>query len=369
MLGQLGFHGNISISVEYNEEKVKEGKATIIGAEGFLKRVRPAEPADKMDRFEQRTSLNEAVAKNALHISVNFGATDRLSDENMALAANRIMKDIGFENQPYLMYRHNDAGHTHMHIVTTNIRSNGDKINIGPLELVESHNISKRLEVEFSLERSVRYAAEDQQKFNVLHAAKVVYGETGLKRSVSDVLNAVVDHYNYTSLDEFNAILREYNVRANTGEENSRLRQIGGLLYHALDEDGKKIGVPLKASGFLIKPTLNRLEERFALNQSSLRETAGEHIRTAIEWAFAGQPPDWPRLQDGLEHDGIGMIVTRSKADSKEHLYFIDHSNKIAVSGENLGAQFSLDAIRERCSAAEQLKEEESLNQHLKLSL
>lgn len=369
MFGKLEFHANIFTSVEYNEIKVKEGKAKCIGAEGFLKDHDQLNLQDKLDRFQQRSSLNESVVQNAVHISINFGATEELTDEKMAIVGNRFMKDLGFEDQPYLIYRHNDAGHPHMHVVATNIQSNGDKINLGPLELVESHKISKRLEEEFSLERSVRYAVEDQQKFNVLHAAKVVYGEASLKRSISDVLNAVVDRYNYTSLDEFNAILREYNVMANAGGENSRLRQVHGLLYHALDEDGEKIGVPLKASGFLIKPTLNRLEEKFELNQSSLRESAGERLRTAIEWAFAGQPPDWDKLQESLEREGISTVVTRPKADSAEHLYFVDHANKIAFSGENLGAKFSLDSIRERCLPTEQLKEEESLNQHLKLSL
>jgi hypothetical protein len=369
MFVKLSFHGNILNSVEYNEIKVKEGKATIIGAEGFLKDHDQLSLQDKLDRFQQRSSLNEAVVKNAVHISVNFGATEKLTDEKMALVGNRFMNGIGFEDQPYLMYRHNDAGHTHMHIVATNIRADGDKINLGPLELLEAHKITRRLEEEFLLERSIRWTAEDQQQFNVLHAAKVVYGETGLKRSISDVLNAVVDHYNYTSLDEFNAILREYNVIANTGGENSRLRQVGGLLYHALDEDGEKIGIPLKASGFLIKPTLNKLEEKFALNQSPLRESVGDRLRTAIEWAFAGQLPDWTGLQNGLERDGISTVVTGSIADSAEHLFFVDHTNKTAFSGESLGSQFSLSAIRERCSAAERVMDEESLNQHLKLSI
>jgi hypothetical protein len=83
----------------------------------------------------------------------------------------------------------------------------------------------------------------------------------------------------------------------------------------------------LKASEFLLKPTLTRLEEHFLLSQP-LRE-----------------------------------------ADSAEHLYFIDHRTKSAFSGESLGRSYTLDAIRERCQPEERLIEEEIPSQRLKINL
>jgi len=234
--------------------------------------------------------------------------------------------------------------------------------------LRESITICKELESEFSLQPNRRSTAEDLPSFQVEHAQKVVYGEPDLKRSVSDVLNTVVDHYHYTSMDEFNAILREYNVTANTGSENSQLQKMGGLYYHVLDESGERIGVPLKASAFLLKPTLNRLEEHFSLNQS-LRESSRERLHTVIDWSFAGQAPDWTGLRDDLERDGVSVVISKSQADSAEHLYFIDHRTKSAFSGESLGNRYTLDVIRERCRPEERLIEEEIHSQRLKISL
>jgi len=181
-------------------------------------------------------------------------------------------------------------------------------------------------------------------------------------------LNAVVDHYKYTNIDEFNAILREYNVTANTGSENSWLQKVGGLYYHALDGNGDRIGVPLKASGFLLKPTLNRLEENFSLNQS-LRESSRERLHTVLDWSFAGQAPDWTGWRQGLERDGISVVINKSQADSAEHLYFIDHRTKSAFSGESLGRSYTLNAIRERCRPEEKLIEDEIPTQRLKINL
>lgn len=364
----MKYTGNSRNPLLYNEKKVSEGKAVLIGAENFLKGYDQLSMQDKTARFQQRSSLNEKWANNTRHISVNFGKTEELSDRKMSIITNRYMTAMGFEEHPYLLYRHFDAGHTHLHIVTTDIRADGSKINIGRLDLVKSDHLCTKLEKEFSLEAHRREGLLEQAQFNVLHAHKVIYGEPGLVRAISDVLNTVVDHYYYTSLEEFNAILREYNVMANPGGENSRLREVRGLLYHALDDNGKKIGIPLKASEFLLKPTWGKLEEKFSLNQS-LREPFKDRLHMAIEWSFAGEPPDWTRFRQSMEREGISIVLARSARDSPEQVYFIDHTDKYVFSGEDLGLQYGLEALRERCSLGEARAEEETQIQSLKLRL
>ena len=155
---------------------------------------------------------------------------------------------------------------------------------------------------------------------------------------------------------------------ANTGSDNSRLQKIGGLYYHVLDESGERIGVPLKASEFLLKPTLSRLEEHFALSQTQ-REASRERLHTVIDWSLAGQAPDWEGWRNGLERDGVSVIVTKSQADPAEHLYFIDHRTQSVFSAHTLGAHYTLDAIRQRCQPDERLSQYEIPSQHLKISL
>jgi Relaxase/Mobilisation nuclease domain len=368
MFADLKFPRNFRTPLQYNEEKVSKGKAVLIGAENFLKDHDQLSMQDKIERFHQRSSLNETWTDNATHISLNFGKTEELSDQKLLIIATRYMNAMGFDNQPYLTYRHHDAGHTHLHVVATDIRSDGSKINLGPLGLQRSNQLCTEFEREFYLQENRKAAREEQAQFSVLHAHKVVYGEPGLKRAVSDVLNAVVDHYAYTSLEELNAILREYNVRANPGGEDSRLREVRGLLYHALDDNGKKIGKPLKASAFLLKPTLDRLEEKFSLNQS-LREPFKDRLHTAIEWSFAGEAPDWTRFRERMEREGISIVLSRSERDSPEELYFVDHTDKYVFSAEGLGLPYGLEALRERCSLGDNRAEEETQIQSLKLSI
>jgi len=51
-----------------------------------------------------------------------------LNKEKLCAIAEAYMKGIGFEKQPYLIYQRQDAGHLHIHIVSTNIQRDGSKI-------------------------------------------------------------------------------------------------------------------------------------------------------------------------------------------------------------------------------------------------
>lgn len=369
MLSRIASSSSVRAPLHYNEEKVTQGKARFIGADNFLKAPQQLTLQDKFDRFDQRAELNENVGKKAVHFSLNFGAAEQLSDDRLLNLAGKYMKGMGFEDQPWLAYRHTDAGHTHIHIVSTSIQADGSKIRLGPPQLAKSHGLTKQLETEFSLQPNVKAAAADQAQFHVTNARKVLYGQRGLKHSISDVLNTVIDHYNYTNLDELNAVLRLYNVNANPGEEQSRLRQRHGLLYHALDDSGNRIGVSLKASSFLVKPTLSRLEQRF-IDSVARRESVAKTLRNTIDWTLAGEKPDWSGLKKDLNEKGVALIMSPSVQDHKSRLYFIDHNQKAVFDAELLGKAYNLQSLQHRCAPTVQPnQQEESQIQQTKIRL
>ncbi|HLZ86465.1 MAG TPA: relaxase/mobilization nuclease domain-containing protein [Puia sp.] len=365
MLPKIEPNRQIRVSLRYNEKKVKEGSAERIGAENFLKDYDRLTKEDILTRFRQRSSFNERLHDYGVHFSLNFGKQERLDNTKLVDIAGRYMNAMGFEDQPYVVYRHSDAGHTHLHIVATTVRADGSWIRLEPRHYRASYALSRELEQQFALEKNQRTAPAEQFRFAVDHAQKVKYGEPGLQRAISDVLNTVVDQYRYTSLDEFNAILKQYNVAANAGQENSRLHKVGGLLYHALDEEGKRIGAPIKASRFLIKPTLKHLEQNFSENKQ-LRESSRERLHTAIEWALAGRAPNWPQFTASLEKDGIAVVLNKND-DGKERIFFVDHVEKCAFAGERLGANHDLPALRNRCAVEEQVQQQLSPEQQQKL--
>src|SRR4051795_9469405 len=165
------------------------------------------------------------------------------------------MQKIGFGEQPYLVYQHHDAGHPHLHIVTTNIKQDGKRIALHNLGQHQSMKASKEIEQEFDL---VKALSKTRMRYELqpVNAQKVQYGKSETKRAITNVLDAVLPYYKYTSLAELNAILKLYNVVADRGSEQSRIYKNEGLVYHILNEQGEKIGIPIKASLIYNKPTL-----------------------------------------------------------------------------------------------------------------
>jgi hypothetical protein len=355
-------------TLQYNEKKVQEQKAVCLLAENYVKRTEDLSIHDKLDRLEQLASLNETAEKKTIHVFLNFDRTDALSDDRAIHFARRYMEVAGFEDQPYLVYRHHDAWHPHLHVVSTNVLPNGKLIDPGIRELWKLIELTRELEHTFSLKSNHAVTWEEQQQLKVTHAQQIVYGDSSLKRAISDVLNTVIDRYKYTSLDELNAILKEYNVKADRGAENSKLYQKKGLVYCALDENGHRITRGLKASSFSLKPTLAYLEQKFALNES-LRESSRRRLETAIEWTFFGKTPDWAGFLQALIREGINTVIREEKDERSGGIFFVDHREKSVFSGESLGEQYTLDALQKKCVQQQGEQQEEIQRHHLRLRL
>jgi len=112
---------------------------------------------------------------------------------------------------------------------------------------------------------------------------KITYGESSTTQSISRILDYVTENYNYTSLKELNNILKLYNVEAYRGSEDSKLYQNRGLLYRVLDDNGRYVGVPIKASFFDSKPTLDNLEKKMIQNQTLKLQQEEQRLQQNIQ--------------------------------------------------------------------------------------
>jgi hypothetical protein len=353
MVAKITSPKSINRALNYNEQKVNAGKAECLYAGNYLKEANELNFYEKLHRFEFQNSLNMAKT-NTLHISLNFDAKDKLSREKCIEIASNYMEKIGFGGQPYLVYQHHDAGHAHMHIVTSTIQNDGKRINTFNIGKNESQAARKALEVEFNLtpaQRQNRILKEDQisQTFEhrMISAERVHYGKMETKRAIQNVLDVVINQYKYSSMAELNAVLRQCNVMADSGTEESFVYQKKGLYYRALDETGNKIGVPIKASLFYQKPTLNFLNEQFNLN-ASLKPPLKQHVKVAIDWALQGKTLTLSSLEKALQKEGIQTVIRRNEQGLVYGITYIDYKNKVVFNGSDLGKEYSAKGVIER---------------------
>src|SRR5690606_7337237 len=100
-------------------------------------------------------ALNSKVTRNSVHISLNFDPSEKdLSDGRLIEIAKRYMQGIGFSEQPFLIYRHLDAGHPHIHLVSTKVRSDGSRIDMHNIGRNQSEMVRCIIEREFNLVRA-----------------------------------------------------------------------------------------------------------------------------------------------------------------------------------------------------------------------
>jgi len=333
----------------YNENKVKQNVAECIGEGNYPLEAEKMNLTMKLNRLLKQAALNDNVKRNSVHISLNFDPSETsLSKEKLMDIANTYMEKIGFGQQPYLVYQHHDSGHPHIHIVSIKIREDGSRIDTQNIGRNQSEIARKEIEKSFGLVVAEGHGKNQKQEPQPISIGKLEYGKTQTKKAIANVLTVVLNTYKYSSLPELNAVLQQYNVLADRGSENSRIFQQKGLVYRILDERGKSIGVPIKASDFYNKPTLKYLEEKFASNKTG-QLSHRNRVKNAIDLALLGNKVSLPELEKTLKKEGINIVLRKNNEGILYGITYVDHSSKCVFNGSTLGKQYSAKAIQERC--------------------
>ncbi len=348
MVAKITIPNSIRRALNYNEQKMKEGKAECIYAHHFLKEAKQLNFYEKLQRFQLLIDLNKRATTNTIHISLNFGLVEKIGREKLVGVATAYMEKIGFGEQPYLVYQHLDAGHPHIHIVSTNIQTNGKRISLHNIGRNQSNTARKELEIFFNLQKAEEHKKLTSEEIQPVIAQKLTYGKSATKRGITNVLDAVLSRYKYASLTELNAILKLYNLTADRGKEQGIIYQKRGLVYRVLDEKGNKIGVPIKASSIYSKPTLNYLEKNFSENEI-LKQKFRKNIKTSIDWILIKSPKTLQAFKMALEKEKISLVVRQNDSGIVYGLTYIDHNTKCVFNGSDIGKEYSAKAILEKC--------------------
>jgi hypothetical protein len=353
---------SLSGAVQYNEKKVETGKATALLAGNY-----PAPMADlsrdmKTSPLEMRADLNRRVKVRCLHISLNFDASDKLDPLLMTRLSTEFMQRIGFADQPYLVYEHLDVPHPHLHIVTTGVDRNGKNIH---LTRRDSKRVTSEMEREFDLVKAqpaqpvrrgqpYEYAADKMPLGNILHEPATPYisaEKDALGPAMTKVLAKVLTDYRFTTLEEYNALLRPFRLKACPGLPGSRTYEHHGLYYQALDEEGRAKRKYIKASQLPGKPTLAYLEGRFEQHRGE-QEGYTLRVRNAVDWALLpGERtnPNIIRLHQDLENAGIQAVWTIPKNNGAPSVAYVDHQSRWAFGERVLGEAYSATGLVRRC--------------------
>ena len=350
MVAKITIPKSIEAALNYNEKKMQKGKAVCLHAANYLKDAKLMNFYQKLAGFERMNILNERATTKTLHVSLNFSPSEKLQDEKLLKIAELYMSKIGFGEQPFLVYKHEDAGHPHIHIVSTTIKADGSRINTHNIGRNQSEKARKEIEQQVGLVKAERQAELRNSGIKPMDAEKVIYGKHETKRAVANTVGAVFSQYKFTSLPEFNAALKQFNVIADRGKEEGRIYKNRGLVFRVLDADGNKVGVPIKASSIGCKPTLDNLEKKFETNET-LREPLKQRTKAAIDETLPLSNNSMTNLAKQLEKRNIYLLLRQNAEGRLYGITFVDNSTKCVFNGSDLGKGYSASAIQSKLAA------------------
>ncbi|KAA6346316.1 hypothetical protein EZS27_006163 [termite gut metagenome] len=114
-----GFGGVVNYVLDKN-------KAQLLYAEG----VRLKDKDSIIHSFITQNKMNPKIVKPVAHISLDFSMQDkeRLTDKVMVGIALEYMQKMGYGNTQYIIARHHDTDHPHVHLVINRIDNDGKRI-------------------------------------------------------------------------------------------------------------------------------------------------------------------------------------------------------------------------------------------------
>jgi hypothetical protein len=151
MVAKINHGSSLYGALAYNQEKVNEDLGRVLGTNLVM------EPADgcfsitsSMADFERLMPAHIRTQKPVIHVSLNPHPDDKLSDEQLADIGREYMERLGYGGQPYMIFKHEDIGREHIHLVASRVRTDG-KLVLDRFEKERSAKIVTYLEREYSL--------------------------------------------------------------------------------------------------------------------------------------------------------------------------------------------------------------------------
>jgi len=340
MVAKINSGSSLYGALSYNQEKVNQKHAKVI----FTNRM--IEPKDGiygigacMRSFEPYLLANRKTEKPVLHISINPDPKDSLTDEQLSSVAQQYMDKMGYGNQPFIVYKHEDIDRRHIHIVSLRVDETGKKLDHN-FERKRSMDICRGLEREYGL-----VAADKKQRQEGTPLKAVRYGDGDIKHQIAGVIRPIADNYHFQSLKQYNALLSFYNVNVEEVRGEVKGKPYKGLVYSALNDKKEKAGHPFQASLFGKFVGMNALEKRMEksvgiIKNKGLKERSRRVIASAMK-----SHPDRSSFEKELAKNGIGVLFRENEQGRIYGVTFIDHEWKAVFNGSQLGKEFSANVL------------------------
>jgi len=340
--------------VAYNENKIDEEKSNLLSAKNFTGLDENANKSDYITYLQKHSEQNKRIKKPQFHVAISTKGKDK-SFAELTEFGNKYMEEMGYGNNPYLMYKHTDTENNHIHIVSSRVDVNGFKIpdnyervrtqkiineyyGIDMQKEIESkinqidrYNVSTIAQYKLLLEKEFKKVIENKDYISVYHSDKKIdIKKNDINKIIStsfkptkkafhksrkkDIKDILFDLSKKHNIDEIKLLASKKNIEIEIFKTKDGLKNFG---YTVIDKDSRSV---FKGSEILPLKTLeNNFEiekekESFisVLTEVSTSKMTLEDINLVLSKTYR-------------ELDGYGKVFN-IKTEPKEHLFDIPKS-------------------------------------------
>lgn len=319
------------------------------------------EYSDVKAYFEDFVKLSGRVKNPIFTASINPTEEDleRLTDEELRQIGEDYMQQMGYEAQPFIIFKHTDIERTHIHIVSVRVDGQGRKIDSN-YENVKSSRIRRYIEKRYGLEIAQKASLKEERRKeterllktkNVLSGA-MEKGGRSLTKEIRSSLRYIV-RFDYHDFTTYNALLSIYGIKAE--KVQSAEGSFEGIVYYLTNEKGERISNAIKGSDiskdFTYGSLLKDFELRTRERQSQSREAIRNQSRKNIAYQINRATERLVNEEDFKKLLRISAIETKIYKRSNGDIYgmsFIDTVSGCIFKASEIGKEYSAVKIKEK---------------------
>lgn len=339
MIAKISSTENLGGALGYNFKKVQHNEAAVLCVNELRKGFDGTFQMDKVLADMQKAIPEQCrTKKTVFHCSLNPHPDEKLSDERLTQIAKEYMEALGYGNQPYIVFKHNDIAREHIHIVSLRVDFDGNKIN-DRYEGRRSKKITNALEKKYNLIPSSKVSDR-----TTTETPKVNVVQGNIKEQVANTVRSAMKHYTFCSLGELNAVLRKYNLAVEEVKTEYRGKRYDGLVYVPTDDKGNKVSTPIHASDIGRGVGYAAVQNKMLKSKQMVKPLIPTVRRKVLE-VMRTSPRTEEELRQRLEEQGLRAVIRKNESGRIYGITFIDDKVGIALNGSRLGKGYAANVF------------------------
>ena len=342
MVAKISVGNSLYGAIAYNGEKINEAQGRLLTTNRIYNDGSGKVDINKaMEGFLTFMPPQMKVEKPVVHISLNPHPEDVLTDAELQDIAREYLEKLGFGNQPYLVFKHEDIDRHHLHIVTVRVDENGKCIS-DKNNYYRSKQITRELEKKYGL-----HDAERRNRRLDTPLSKVDASAGDVKKQVGNTVKALNGQYRFQTMGEYRALLSIYNLTVEEARGNVRGREYHGLVYSVTDGRGNKVGNPFKSSLFGKSAGYEAMQKKFVRSRSEIKDRKLADMTKRTVLSVLQGTYDKDRFVSQLKEKGIDTVLRYTEEGRIYGATFIDHRTGSVLNGSRMGKELSANALQE----------------------